>query len=63
MEPIWNCPIGIPELRRSQLKELSASDLLDRHLLLRRQLEDTMSELTDRWLIKETGTVREIEDE
>ena len=52
-EPIWNCPLEIPELRPSQLLELNSSELMDRVHQLRSQLDDTMNEIIKRWLDKE----------
>ena len=42
-----------PDMRPSQLRSLSRGELLDRYHALRRQLNETMDELTKRWLDKE----------
>jgi hypothetical protein len=55
-EPVWNCPAGIPELRPSQLKQLTAGELLDRYHALKRGFEETVNELTTRWLEKEDAS-------
>ena len=43
----------LTELRPSQLKQLSSTALLDRFHDLKKQFEDTMNELTNRWLSAE----------
>jgi hypothetical protein len=52
-EQTWNCPVGIPELRQSELRKLDNVELLDRYHALRRAFEETCNEVTARWLDKE----------